>query len=136
METARDYAGALIRRVPPMYPCARVTLLSEYSACLHFLCSPVPPEPQVTNSPRVPVNPELLLPLTPHQLPWVSAPWVIVPPPPRTGPVPTQEPSSQRFLPKKATGAWWGAPEVRGSPKTSDSGECGVASFCSCSYRI
>lgn len=80
METARDYAGALIRRVPPMYPCARVTLLSEYSARLHFLCSPVPPEPQVTNSPRVPVNPELLLPLTPHQLPWVSAPWAIVPP--------------------------------------------------------
>lgn len=40
METARDYAGALIRRVPPMCPCARVALLSEYSARLNFLCSP------------------------------------------------------------------------------------------------
>lgn len=74
METARDYAGALIRRVLPMYPCARVTLLSEYSARLHFLCSPVPPEPQVTIFPGVPVNPELLLPLTPHRPPRDSTP--------------------------------------------------------------
>ena len=40
METARDYAGALIRRVPTMYPCARVTLLSEYSVRLHFSSAP------------------------------------------------------------------------------------------------
>lgn len=74
METARDYAGALIRRVLPMYPCSRVTLLSEYSARLHFLCSPVPPEPQVTISPHVPMNPELLLRLRPHRPPRGSAP--------------------------------------------------------------
>lgn len=73
-------------------PCtpARVTLLSEYSARLHFLCSPVPPEPQVTIFPRVPMNPELLLPLTPHRPPRGSAPSAVVPVPVRTArPVPT-----------------------------------------------
>lgn len=142
METARDYAGAFIRRVLPMYPCARVTLLSEYSACFHFLCSIVPPEPQVTISPCVPINPELLLPLTPHRPPRGSAPSAVVPVPVSTArPVPTlanQRPRAQQpeIPPEKgyrcpvgrSRGAWESTKQVTVV-------NAGVASFCCNSYR-
>lgn len=55
METARDYAGALIRRVPLMYPCARVTFLfGSISSAPQFLLSPSHHLPARSREPRAP----------------------------------------------------------------------------------
>lgn len=126
METARDYAGALIRRVQPATPCVRGTPLAP----LHFLCTPGPPASQVTLSPCVLLNPSSsslahpirsLPPLPRLGSPCKSKPPGLVPTLASQRP-PTHPPAAPRFLPQRVSGARWGAPEVRGSPRDKGQG--------------